>query len=120
MDMVKEFYSSIKVVGHQWYWRYATHTTGGVLYDSVMTDFVDGVDKPLLLECGKTHTFYITSADVIHSFRVPFLGIKGDAVPGRINQIFFNPDYVGSHVGYCSELCGAGHAYMPIVIEIVG
>uniref|UniRef100_A0AAU7N3N6 Cytochrome c oxidase subunit 2 n=1 Tax=Dollfustrema vaneyi TaxID=438518 RepID=A0AAU7N3N6_9TREM len=117
--VVSEFYKGVKVVGRQWYWSYASVDTGGVLYDSVITDFVDGVDKPLRMEYGKNHTLYITSADVIHSFSIPFLGIKGDAVPGRVNQIFFNPDVMGSHVGYCSELCGVGHAYMPIVLEVI-
>lgn len=89
------------------------------MYDSVICDLVDRVDKPLCLEYGHGYKFYITSADVIHSFSVPFLGIKADAIPGRINQVFFAPDCLGSHVGYCSELCGAGHAYMPIVVEVV-
>lgn len=89
------------------------------MYDSVIGDFVDSVDKPLRLAWGDSYCFYVTSADVIHSFRIPFLGVKVDAVPGRINQFPFIPDSCGRHVGYCSELCGAGHAYMPIVLEVV-
>jgi len=61
----------------------------------------------------------VTSADVIHSFRIPDYKIKIDAVPGRINQGYIYPDRIGVFVGYCTELCGAGHAYMPIVLEVV-
>lgn len=84
-----------------------------------MTDFVGCVDKPLRLDYLVPQCLLITSADVIHSFSVPTLSLKCDAVPGRVNQITFTPDRLGVFVGYCRELCGAGHAYMPIVVEVV-
>lgn len=84
-----------------------------------MMDFIDSVDKPLRLSVDHCHELIVTSADVIHSFSLPAFSVKVDAVPGRINQYYFFPDRVGSFVGYCSELCGAGHAYMPIVAEVV-
>lgn len=112
-------YEGVKVVGRQWYWSYGLPGGGTSLYDSVMGDFLDGVDKPLRLESGVTYCLYVTSADVIHSFSVPFLSVKVDAIPGRINQFSFVPDYCGRHVGFCTELCGAGHAYMPIVVEVL-
>ncbi|VDM05593.1 unnamed protein product [Schistocephalus solidus] len=77
------------------------------------------VDKPLPLRYGVVYRLLVTSEDVIHSFSVPSLQIKMDAIPGRINSVFFVPDRYGSFVGYCSELCGVGHGYMPIVIEVI-
>lgn len=88
-------------------------------YDSVMTDFVDSVDKPLRVNLYDFYHLIVTSSDVIHCFAVPELKIKIDAIPGRINQGVFYSDRLGVFVGYCRELCGAGHAYMPIVIESV-
>ncbi|KAF4530816.1 hypothetical protein B566_EDAN018845 [Ephemera danica] len=77
------------------------------------------VDKPLCLDINRTYMFLVTSSDVIHSFVLPQFHLKMDAIPGRINDIYFCPDHVGVFVGYCRELCGAGHAYMPIVAEII-
>lgn len=61
----------------------------------------------------------MTSSDVLHSFSIPDYLLKIDAIPGRINYLMFFPDRIGVFVGYCSELCGVGHAYMPIVAEVV-
>lgn len=88
-------------------------------YDSVMLDFLDVVDKPFRLCLHRYYTLAVTSADVIHSFSVPDFNLKLDAIPGRINQMRFCPDRLGSFVGYCTELCGAGHGYMPVVLEVV-
>ena len=84
-----------------------------------MRDFVKGVDKPLRLRVKVSYRLLVTSADVIHSFSVPECNLKIDGIPGRINQIYFCPERLGVFVGYCRELCGAGHAYMPIVVEVV-
>lgn len=84
-----------------------------------MTDLIRGVDKPLRLFYRSPCNLLVTSADVIHSFSIPDLGIKIDAVPGRINQGDLYPDRMGVFVGYCTELCGAGHAYMPVVAEVL-
>lgn len=111
-------HEGVKVIGRQWYWSYGLPAEDGV-YDSVMGDLLDGVDKPLRLSRGVRYCLYVTSADVIHSFRVPFLSVKVDAIPGRVNQFYVTPDYCGRHIGYCTELCGAGHAYMPIVVEVL-
>lgn len=88
-------------------------------YDSVMLDFIDSVKKPLRLYYKLPSCLLVTSADVIHSFALPSFNLKLDAIPGRVNQLLFCPDRVGVFVGYCRELCGAGHAYMPIVAEVV-
>lgn len=77
------------------------------------------VDKPLCLLYGKTYHLVVTSGDVIHSFHVPSLNIKMDAVPGRLNHLFYHPQCYGVFTGYCAELCGVKHGVMPIVIEVV-
>lgn len=91
----------------------------GGYYDSVITDFVGSVDKPLRVIYGTLCKLMVTSADVIHSFVIPDYKIKMDAIPGRITRYLLIPDHCGVFVGYCRELCGAGHAYMPIVMEVV-
>nr|YP_009171942.1 cytochrome c oxidase subunit II [Orthocoelium streptocoelium]AJG03071.1 cytochrome c oxidase subunit II [Orthocoelium streptocoelium] len=108
----------VKIVGRQWYWVYEL-SSENECYDSCMSDFVGGVDKPLRLNVNVPYRLLVTSADVIHSFSVPECGLKTDGIPGRVNQIYFCPERLGVFVGYCSELCGAGHAYMPIVVEVV-
>lgn len=108
---------TVRVTGRQWYWSY---DYAGGSYDSYPCNDQFHVDKPIRLMFGKSYRFLVTSADVIHSFAIPGLGLKMDAIPGRLNQFLFIPDRFGSFKGYCSELCGAGHSYMPIVIEVVG
>lgn len=68
---------------------------------------------------GLSYHLVVTSADVIHSFHVPGLNLKMDAIPGRLNHLFFTPEKYGVYLGYCAELCGVNHGIMPIVIEVV-
>lgn len=107
---------TVKIVGHQWYWSYEFRDGS---YDSFSC--LDGflVDKPLRLVYGLPYHLIVTSADVIHSFHVPSLNLKMDAIPGRLNHLFFCPELYGLFVGYCAELCGVNHRVMPIVIEVV-
>lgn len=84
-----------------------------------MRDFVKGVDRPLRIVMGENYRFFVSSSDVIHSFSVPRLQIKMDGIPGRLNELGVLVNRLGVFVGYCRELCGAGHAYMPIVVEVV-
>jgi len=77
------------------------------------------VDRHLILVSHVPIKFFITSADVLHSFAVPAMGIKVDAVPGRINTFYLVGSRIGIFYGQCSELCGFGHGFMPIVIEMV-
>lgn len=111
-----------KAVGHQWYWRYEVGDAG-VEFDSYM---VGGgvrlleVDKRLVVPFGVPVRMLVTRADVIHSWAVPELGVKVDAVPGRLNQVGLVVSRPGVYRGMCSELCGVNHAYMPIVVEAVG
>lgn len=91
----------------------------GNYYDSMITDFVGNVDKPLRIPAGGPYKLAVTSADVIHSFAIPDFSVKIDAIPGRVTAQVIMPDRCGIYIGYCSELCGAGHAYMPIVLEVL-
>lgn len=108
---------TVKVVGHQWYWSYEFNDGG---YNSYVTSNGFLVDKPLRLKYGVPYNLIVTSVDVIHSFSVPSLKLKMDAIPGRLNHLFFCPSQHGSFIGYCAELCGVNHSIMPIVIEVVG
>nr|AXR86353.1 cytochrome c oxidase subunit 2 [Lamellodiscus spari] len=111
-----EVQNSVKIIGRQWYWSYEDNFDS---YDSYMLQLVNNVDNPVVLNFGEVTRLLVTSSDVIHSFSVPDLGVKVDAIPGRVNQTVIIPDRVGVFVGYCSELCGVGHSYMPIVVEVL-
>jgi len=95
-------------------------------FDGILEPYSLEEGAPRLLNCSSdlfipvntTSRFLITSTDVIHSFALPSLAIKVDAIPGRINQLFTNPSRVGSFYGQCSEICGANHSFMPISIKV--
>lgn len=107
---------TIKIISHQWYWEYETKLG---FFDSFVQSDKFMVDKPLRLIRGVPYHFIVTSADVIHSFHIPSLNLKMDAIPGRLNHLFFCPELYGIYIGYCAELCGVNHRIMPIIIEIV-
>ena len=118
---------TVKVVGNQWYWSYEYNDNCKLIqYDSYLIeeeDLVEGelrlleVDNRLILPCKTYIRLLITSNDVIHSFAIPSLGIKLDAVPGRLNQLLIYILKEGIYFGQCSELCGIKHGYMPIVLD---
>lgn len=117
-----------KVVGHQWYWRYQLRDFEGVEFDSYIVqpvDLSDGsfrlleVDNSLVLPRETKARVIIRSQDVLHSWRIPSLGIKMDATPGRLRQIALEADSIGKFYGQCSEICGANHRFMPIRLEVV-
>nr|ADP24236.1 cytochrome c oxidase subunit II [Gyrodactylus major]QCX36156.1 cytochrome c oxidase subunit II [Gyrodactylus major]QCX36157.1 cytochrome c oxidase subunit II [Gyrodactylus major] len=102
----------VKVMGRQWYWSYEDSFKG--CYDSYYSDIlINSVDNPLVFNYKNSTRILISSSDVLHSFSVPALGLKMDAVPGRINHLTYLPDRLGNFIGYCSELCGVGHSFMP-------
>lgn len=126
---------TVKVIGHQWYWSYEyvvfSDTTLGafenVNFDSYLVPedelSPDGlrlleVDNPLMLPGNSYIRFLVTSVDVLHSWAVPSLGIKVDAVPGRLNQIFTFVKRPGDFYGQCSEICGVNHGFMPIRLVV--
>jgi cytochrome c oxidase subunit 2 len=121
---------TIKAVGHQWYWsyEYPSQTGKGFAFDSYMIEDKDlkpgqprllEVDNRVVVPINATVRILVTSTDVLHSFAVPSLGIKRDAVPGRINETWFRIAREGVYYGQCSELCGVKHGFMPIAIEVV-
>lgn len=119
---------TVKVIGRQWYWSYEYPDHGDFTFDAFMIpdDEIKGdqvrllsTDENLVLPIGKKVRVLVTASDVIHAFAMPALGAKVDAVPGRTNEIWFDIDEVGMYFGQCSELCGSGHAFMPIAIQAV-
>nr|QBS00757.1 cytochrome c oxidase subunit II [Philotrypesis sp. TL-2019] len=123
-DEINNPIMSIKVLGHQWYWSYEFNDFKSISFDSFMIKDNENklfrlldVDNRLILPFNYQIRFLISSLDVIHSFTIPSLGSKVDAVPGRINQINLFMKRPGIYFGQCSEICGVNHSFMPIVIE---
>lgn len=118
---------TIKVTGYQWYWGYAYPDQGIGEYVSKMVDqktaaangepYQLAVDNRMVVPVGRQVKLIITGADVIHSFAVPALWTKMDAVPGRANETTFTVTKPGVYYGQCSELCGVDHGFMPIAVE---
>lgn len=116
---------SVSIMGHQWYWSYIYKDFKDLTIDSYMVSsnetslrLVD-VDNRLVVPTSLPVRFIVRSADVIHSWTVPSFGVKMDAVPGRINQFCFSSKRRGIFFGQCSEICGANHRFIPIVLESV-
>jgi cytochrome c oxidase subunit 2 len=119
---------TVKVVGHQWYWEYQySNSWFNHSFDSYMVHELDSaplyytldVDNRLVLPTMANILFLITSADVLHSWTVPTLGIKVDAMPGRLNYLTSKSMFSGVYYGQCSEICGSNHSFIPIVLEFV-
>ncbi|YP_002836156.1 cytochrome c oxidase subunit II (mitochondrion) [Apostichopus japonicus] len=128
MDEVNNPFLTIKAIGHQWYWSYEYTDYHEIEFDSYMVPTSDleaglprllEVDNRLVLPYQNPIRVLVSSADVLHSWAVPSLGVKMDAVPGRLNQTSFLLSRTGLFYGQCSEICGANHSFMPIVIESV-
>ncbi|WP_417257929.1 cytochrome c oxidase subunit II [Celeribacter sp.] len=135
----------IKVTGNQWYWTYeyvdegfgfdsymiGQPATGGdytrtpeieqALVDAGYTadQFLLATDTQVVVPVGKTIVMGVTGSDVIHSWTIPAFGVKQDAVPGRVAELWFKAEKTGTFFGQCSELCGKDHAYMPITVKVV-
>jgi len=133
MDEIIDPSLTLKAVGHQWYWSYEysdyVRTKGSSLnFDSYMVPTTElklgqsrllEVDNAVVLPV-KTHVrVIVTAADVLHSWAVPSLGVKIDAVPGRLNQVQLFIKREGVYYGQCSEICGVNHGFMPIAIKAV-
>jgi cytochrome c oxidase subunit 2 len=128
MDRPPAVDMTLKVTSHQWYWSYEYPDQGGLAFDSFIVPdekLKPGeprlltVDNPAVLPVGTTIRVLVTSTDVLHGFAVPALGVKIDTVPGRLNATWFRIERPGTYYGQCSELCGVGHAFMPIAIKAV-
>nr|ADF65620.1 cytochrome c oxidase subunit II [Vietnamella dabieshanensis] len=119
---------TLKTIGHQWYWSYEYSDFLDLEFDSYMiptNDLSDNmfrlleVDNRAVLPMKAQIRILITAADVLHSWALPSLGVKVDAMPGRLNQTSFLMNRPGLFYGQCSEICGANHSFMPIVLESV-
>lgn len=128
LDEVRDPLITFKTVGHQWYWRYEYSDFINLEFDSYIVpaeELKSGefrcleVDHRAVLPAGCNVRAIVTAADVLHSWTIPKLGVKLDAVPGRLNQVNFLIKRPGVYYGQCSEICGTNHSFMPIVIEAV-
>nr|YP_003127097.1 cytochrome c oxidase subunit II [Hyperoglyphe japonica]BAH97769.1 cytochrome c oxidase subunit II [Hyperoglyphe japonica]BAO21555.1 cytochrome oxidase subunit II [Hyperoglyphe japonica] len=128
MDEINDPHLTIKAVGHQWYWSYEYTDYEDLGFDSYMIptqDLTPGqfrlleADHRMVIPVESPIRILISAEDVLHSWAVPSLGVKMDAVPGRLNQVTFIAARSGVFYGQCSEICGANHSFMPIVVEAV-
>ena len=119
---------TVKVIGHQWYWEYEYPDHGNFYFESYMIEEEDlqkgdlrllTVDNPLVIPANKNIQILITAGDVLHSWAMPSMGIKTDAVPGRLNETWINVKEPGTYRGQCSEICGRGHGFMPVVVKVL-
>nr|YP_010257226.1 cytochrome c oxidase subunit II [Dendronanthus indicus]QVM19050.1 cytochrome c oxidase subunit II [Dendronanthus indicus] len=126
MDEINEPDLTLKAIGHQWYWTYEYTDLKDLTFDSYMiptTDLPLGhfrlleVDHRVVVPMSSSIRVIVTADDVLHSWAVPSLGVKTDAIPGRLNQTSFLASRPGVYYGQCSEICGANHSFMPIVVE---
>nr|QXI88796.1 cytochrome c oxidase subunit II [Halpe nephele] len=118
---------TLKSIGHQWYWSYEYSDFNNIEFDSYMIQSSNDlnnfrlldVDNRITLPMNNQIRILVTATDVIHSWTIPSLGVKVDANPGRLNQTNFFINRPGIFYGQCSEICGANHSFMPIVIESI-
>ncbi|WP_454781443.1 cytochrome c oxidase subunit II [Legionella sp. WA2022007384] len=132
MDDTNQSEVTIKIVGYQWRWQYEYLDQGISFFSTLSTPFAQiqnkqkknewyllEVDKPMVVPVNKKIRFLVTSNDVVHSWWVPELGIKRDAIPGFMYEAWATIDKPGTYRGQCAELCGVNHGFMPIVVEAV-
>nr|ACG63759.1 cytochrome oxidase subunit II [Anisodactylus poeciloides] len=126
LDEISNPLITLKSIGHQWYWSYEYSDFNKLEFDSYMTPINElknddfrllDVDNRIVLPFNTQIRILVTAMDVIHSWTIPALGVKIDATPGRLNQSNFFMNRSGLFYGQCSEICGANHSFMPIVIE---
>nr|YP_980155.1 cytochrome c oxidase subunit II [Gekko vittatus]BAF44021.1 cytochrome oxidase subunit 2 [Gekko vittatus] len=126
MDEINNPHLTIKALGHQWYWSYEYTDYEDLMFDSYMVQtqsLLPGslrlleVDNHMVVPVTSPTRMLISAEDVLHSWALPSLGIKTDAIPGRLNQTTFTTSHPGLFYGQCSEICGSNHSFMPIVVE---
>lgn len=127
-DVIPKTDLTVKAIGHQWYWSYEYPDNGNFTFDALLiqdSDLKEGqlrlleTDNRVVLPAGANIRVQVTAADVLHSWTVPQFGVKVDAVPGRLNELWVYINEPGTYYGQCSELCGANHGFMPITVEAV-
>nr|YP_010481332.1 cytochrome c oxidase subunit II [Emydocephalus ijimae]QHD48171.1 cytochrome c oxidase subunit II [Emydocephalus ijimae]BDB03952.1 cytochrome oxidase subunit II [Emydocephalus ijimae] len=126
MEEVFDPYLTIKTTGHQWYWNYEYSDGAKLSFDSYMIQTANlqngsprllEADHRMIMPMGLQIRMIVTAEDVLHSWTIPSLGVKVDAVPGRLNQLPLATSRSGVFFGQCSEICGANHSFMPISME---
>nr|WBU94773.1 cytochrome c oxidase subunit 2 [Pseudopus apodus] len=126
MDEINSPYLTIKALGHQWYWSYEYSDYKDVSFDSYMIPTQElesgffrllDVGSRMVVPMESPIRVLISSEDVLHSWAIPALGVKTDAIPGRLNQTSFTSTHPGLFYGQCSEICGSNHSFMPITVE---
>nr|QNE85429.1 cytochrome c oxidase subunit II [Tarnania fenestralis] len=126
LDEINDPSITLKTIGHQWYWSYEYSDFLNLEFDSYMiptNEMTPGnfrlldVDNRVILPINSQIRILVSAADVIHSWTIPALGVKIDGTPGRLNQTNFMINRPGLFYGQCSEICGANHSFMPIVVE---
>ena len=128
---------TVVVTGYQWKWHYNYQAEGVSFYSNLarssndarrrdsgidprtIENYLRDVDNPMVVPVGAKVRVLLTSNDVVHSWWVPDLAIKKDAIPGYMNESWFRAEEVGTYRGQCAELCGMDHGYMPVVVEVV-
>jgi cytochrome c oxidase subunit 2 len=127
-DRTTEADMTLKIIGNQWYWTYEYPDHGNFTFDANLVRDADlkpgqkrlmTTDNPVVLPVGRKVRLLMTASDVLHAWAVSPLGVRLDNVPGRTNETWVEIDKPGTYYGFCSELCGAGHAYMPIMVKAV-
>lgn len=125
MEEGDEYDITIKVLGHQWYWSYEYSDLGFSFFDSYILSNDNRVfrllevDNLLVIPYNTRIRIIISRLDVIHSWTIPSVGVKVDAIPGRLNQLFVIFNRIGLFRGQCSEICGANHRFIPILIIVI-
>lgn len=128
LDETKFPFITLKTIGHQWYWSYEYSDFLNIEFDSFMIPSKDNfnsdfrlleVNNRTILPFNTQIRLLVSAADVLHSWAIPTIGVKVDANPGRLNQISFLINRPGLFYGQCSEICGAVHSFIPIVIETI-
>ena len=127
-DRVENPEMTIKAIGRQWYWSYEYPDHGNFTFDAYMVKDADlkpgqmrllETDNQVVVPVDTNVRLYTTASDVLHAWTIPAFGIKVDAVTGRLNESWFRVTKPGTYYGQCSELCGVGHAFMPITVKAV-
>ena len=127
-DTTKEAEMTVKAVGHQWYWSYEYPDHGNFTFDASMVEDDElqpgqprllATDEAVVIPVNTNIRLLIAADDVLHAWAVPSFGVKLDGVPGRLNETWVRVEKEGTYYGQCSELCGTGHGFMPIMVKVV-
>jgi cytochrome c oxidase subunit 2 len=132
MDDTSKSEMTVKITGYQWKWHYELPQHDVSFFSTLATpreqienkaakgkDYLLEVDNPLVLPVGKKVRLLVTANDVLHAWWMPAFGVKKDAIPGFINEMWTKVDEPGTYRGQCAELCGKDHGFMPIVVNAV-